>query len=264
MSILNPASYDKGQYQCVATNNFGTAKSKIISLTKVPLTAVQNYNPKEVTSIKSKEFESLKLECKVPYDFRQHIVHWILQKSDGTFKYILEDYRISIDPEGNLLFSYVISMDATNKKFVYRCLINYLDQDEFKFSSKYSLEVISNPVKNIAPHNLFSTPNTLNAEEGETIRFYCIFGGFPVNDIKWVYGNNTEIKFNNRIYLGKFGKLLMIKNVTIQDTKIYVCKINNTVEMKHYINLSIHKKPYFTEEPTIKDVRMFQKDVSLR
>lgn len=249
--ITSPRDEDLGQYQCFAYNEWGTATSNSVFVRKAELNSFKDQPPQTVTA---HEGEPYKLTCQPPDGWPKPNVYWLIQNTDGGIKSI-NNSRMTLDPEGNLWFSNVTRLDASDD-FTYACAATSVFRNEYKLGNRVLLNVVStgiSPSQNrYQPTQQYVTRKNEVALRGKKAELYCIFGGTPLPQTVWSK-NGQPIQSSDRITQGNYGKSLIIKHVNFEDAGAYTCEASNGVgEAKSYsINLEVMAVPYFTEEPEI-------------
>lgn len=249
--ITSPRDEDLGQYQCFAYNEWGTATSNSVFVRKAELNSFKDQPPQTVTA---HEGEPYKLTCQPPDGWPKPNVYWLIQNTDGGIKSI-NNSRMTLDPEGNLWFSNVTRLDASDD-FTYACAATSVFRNEYKLGNRVLLNVVStgiSPSQNrYQPTLQYVTRKNEVALRGKKAELYCIFGGTPLPQTVWSK-NGQPIHSSDRITQGNYGKSLIIKHVNFEDAGAYTCEASNGVgEAKSYsINLEVMAVPYFTEEPEI-------------
>lgn len=249
--ITQPLEEDIGQYQCFAENEHGIATTNSVFYRKAEL---NSFKDEPVRTIDANEGDPLKLQCQPPDGYPKPNVYWLIQNTDTSFTSI-NNSRITVDPEGNLWFSNVTRLDASDD-FYYVCCANSEFLNEFKVGNKILLNVIQtgiSPTQNrFAPERQYVTRKNEVAIRGNRAVLYCIFGGTPLPQIVWSK-NGRPIPWSDRITQGNYGKSIIIKHTTFEDSGSYTCESSNGVgrAQSYSISLQILAFPYFTIEPEV-------------
>lgn len=114
--ITSPRDEDIGQYQCFASNEWGTATSNSVFVRKSDLNSFKDEPPSTVSAQEGSPFS---LGCNPPDGWPKPSVYWMMQNSNGALRSI-NSSRMTVDPEGTLWFSNVTRED-TSDDFVYVC-----------------------------------------------------------------------------------------------------------------------------------------------
>lgn len=109
-------NFDAGQYQCFASNEWGTATSNSVFVRKSDLNSFKDEPPMTVSAQEGSPFS---LRCQPPDGWPKPSVYWMMQNSNGALRSI-NSSRMTVDPEGTLWFSNVTRED-TSDDFVYAC-----------------------------------------------------------------------------------------------------------------------------------------------
>ena len=113
---LNVDDSCSGQYQCFASNEWGTATSNSVFVRKSDLNSFKDEPPMTVSAQEGSPFS---LRCQPPDGWPKPSVYWMMQNSNGALRSI-NSSRMTVDPEGTLWFSNVTRED-TSDDFVYAC-----------------------------------------------------------------------------------------------------------------------------------------------
>ncbi|XP_069991277.1 uncharacterized protein [Penaeus vannamei] len=280
----DPQPEDEGVYQCIAENSVGVAHSDLITVRR----AVMGSFPKaEHRIVTAAEWQPLKLPCTPPEGYPEPTLHWVLQNSDGGLR-SLDSERITVDEEGTLWFSYVTREDASGDA-LYACAASsatsgqkmYLVKDEDGFLEVLedppeddSVTVISLPTEyrmgnwvylnvsypedeesthpeaSIAPVKQYLSPRQITVLEGEDVKLHCLYGGYPVPDIRWWRESRADVEDDQ---LEHFGKILVLEDVDHEDTGSYYCQASNEAgeSEAHQFTVYVEAAPEFIVEPEV-------------
>nr|CAD7257229.1 unnamed protein product [Timema shepardi] len=249
--ISSPRDEDLGQYQCFAENEWGIATSNSVYVRKAELNSFKDELPVTVTAPEGKPF---KLTCQPPDGWPKPNVYWLIQNTDGGIKSI-NNSRMTLDPEGNLWFSNVTRLDASDD-FVYACAATSFFRNEYKLGNRVMLNVmatgVSSTLNKHEPTKQYVTRKNEVALRGKKVEMYCIYGGTPLPQTVW-NKDGLPIHSSDRTSQGNYGKSLLIKHVDFEDQGSYTCEVSNGVgsAQSYSINLKVNAAPYFTLEPEI-------------
>nr|CAD7455359.1 unnamed protein product [Timema tahoe] len=249
--ISSPRDEDLGQYQCFAENEWGIATSNSVYVRKAELNSFKDELPVTVTAPEGKPF---KLTCQPPDGWPKPNVYWLIQNTDGGIKSI-NNSRMTLDPEGNLWFSNVTRLDASDD-FVYACAATSFFRNEYKLGNRVMLNVmatgVSSTLNRHEPTKQYVTRKNEVALRGKKVEMYCIYGGTPLPQTVW-NKDGQPIHSSDRTSQGNYGKSLLIKHVDFEDQGSYTCEVSNGVgsAQSYSINLKVNAAPYFTLEPEI-------------
>ncbi|GBP51761.1 Neuroglian [Eumeta japonica] len=251
--VTQPREEDLGQYQCFATNEWGTATSNSVFVRKTELNNFKEADEPQITAV-ADEGKPFKLGCQPPDGWPKPTVYWMLQGDQGQLRTI-NNSRMTLDPEGNLWFSNVTREDAS-VNFAYICAANSLFRNEYKFGNKVFLEVKHtgiSPGQNKHPPVLqYASRRKEVGLKGKKIELYCIYGGTPLPQVVWKK-NGLTILSSQRVTQDNYGKTLVIKRAQYEDEGSYTCEVSNGVgtAQSYSISLAIESAPFFTEEPEL-------------
>jgi neuronal cell adhesion protein len=133
-SCFPPTS--SGQYQCYATNEWGTATTNSVFVRKSELNNFKDEPPKTVSVEEGLPFG---INCDSPDGWPPPSVYWMLQGQNWLKT--INSSRMTVDPEGKLWFSNVTRHDASND-FMYACSAASYFRNEYKLGNKVHLQVI--------------------------------------------------------------------------------------------------------------------------
>lgn len=249
--ITTPRDEDLGQYQCFAENEHGIATSNSVFVRKAEL---NSFKDEEIKTEAVNEGEPFKLQCSPPDGWPKPNVYWMIQATGGGLN-LVNNSRMTLDPEGNLWFSNVTRYDAS-EDFYYVCSASSLFRNEYKMGNRVLLNVIQtgiSPAQNKhEPVRQYVTRKNEVALRGKRTELYCIFGGTPLPQTVW-RKDGAAIPWSSRLTQGQYGKSLVINNVGFDDQGSYTCEASNGVGsvQSYSINLEVRATPYFTVEPEV-------------
>ncbi|XP_052425640.1 neurofascin-like isoform X10 [Carassius gibelio] len=252
-----PEDYE-GEYQCFASNDFGTAISNkiLLRVSKSPLW------PKEVLEpVVVREGVSLVLPCNPPPGLPPPETFWM----DSSIMPIKQDNRVSMGLNGDLFFSNVLAKDANTD---YSCNARFEFTHTIQQKNPYTLKVITKEPYNdtflnstdlygarnvpetqptfLSPKGLSSSKTVLR---GEQLLLECIAAGVPSPDISWIKkGADLPSK---KVKIENFGKTLRLLNVSEEDSGDYVCMASNKIgSIRHSVEVQVKAAPYWLDKPT--------------
>ncbi|XP_050978191.1 neurofascin homolog (chicken) a isoform X8 [Labeo rohita] len=252
-----PEEYE-GEYQCFASNDFGTAISNkiLLRVSKSPLW------PKEVLEpVVVREGESLVLPCNPPPGLPPPETFWM----DSSILPIMQDKRVSMGLNGDLFFSNVRAKDANTD---YSCNARFEFTHTIQQKNPYTLKVLTKEPYNdtflnstdvygarnvpevqptfLSPRGLSSFKTVLR---GEQLLLECIAAGVPTPSIDWFKkGGDLPSK---KAKTENFGKTLRILNVSDEDSGDYICMASNKIgSIRHSVEVQVKAAPYWLDKPT--------------
>ena len=165
-----------GQYQCFATNEWGTATTNAVFVRKSELNNFKDEPPKTVSIEEGMPYG---IECDSPDGWPNPSVYWMLQGQNWLKT--INSSRLTVDPEGNLWFSNVTRKDAS-EDFLYACSAASYFRNEYKLGNRVHMQVIqsgsSSGLQNKhEPVQQYLSRRNDVAFRGKEMKIWCIFGG---------------------------------------------------------------------------------------
>uniref|UniRef100_A0A8C7TMS5 Neural cell adhesion molecule L1 n=1 Tax=Oncorhynchus mykiss TaxID=8022 RepID=A0A8C7TMS5_ONCMY len=252
-----PEDYE-GEYQCFASNDFGTALTNkiLLRVSKSPLW------PKEVLEpVVVGEGSPLVLACNPPPGLPPPLTFWM----DSAMMPITQDKRVSMGLNGDLYFSNVLAKDShrdysCNARFLFTHTIQQKNPFTLKVQTKEPYNDTSS-VNSTDPYGgrkvAETTPNFLSPTgtdssrmvmRGEKLKLECIASGVPTPSIKWFKKGGD---LNQKVKLDNFNKTLRIDSVSEEDAGEYMCMANNQIgSIRHSIYVQVKAAPYWLDQPS--------------
>ncbi|KAM3877649.1 neurofascin homolog (chicken) a [Diretmus argenteus] len=253
-----PEDYE-GEYQCFATNDFGTALSNkiLLRVSKAPLW------PKEVLEpVVVPEGSQLVLPCNPPPGLPPPYTFWM----NSAMTPIPQDKRVSMGLNGDLYFSNVLAKDAHTD---YSCNARFLFTHTIQQKNPFTLKVqTTEPYNDTSSYNSTdpyggrrvaeSTPTFLSPSDGDSYKMVlrgeqllleCIAAGLPTPSIKW-FKKGGELP-GHKVRFENYNKTLRIVSVSEEDAGEYICMANNHLgTIPHSIHVQVKAAPYWLDKPT--------------
>jgi len=248
--IKKPQDNDAGVYECVVSNNFGTAVSNSVTLLKSEL---KPFKPNPPLIISENEGEPFKLSCEAPDGWPKPKLSWLMQYVSDEVKPI-NNSRITLDPEGNLWFSNLTREDASDDFFYVCAAASITKFKDRELGNRVLLNVRANRIlpstNEHKPVLQYVSRKNEVALRGKSVELFCIYGGTPLPQTVWLK-NGKRMQFSDRIAQGNYGKSIIIEVVDFDDAGTYTCEVSNGAgeDQAYSINLDVLAAPYFTEEP---------------
>nr|XP_046165796.1 neurofascin-like isoform X12 [Oncorhynchus gorbuscha] len=235
-----PEDYE-GEYQCFASNDFGTALTNkiLLRVSKSPLW------PKEVLEpVVVGEGSPLVLACNPPPGLPPPLTFWM----DSAMMPITQDKRVSMGLNGDLYFSNVLAKDSHTD---YSCNARFLFTHTIQQKNPFTLKVqTSRKVAETTPNFLSptGTDSSRMVMRGEKLKLECIASGVPTPSIKWFKKGGD---LNQKVKLDNFNKTLRIDSVSEEDAGEYMCMANNQIgSIRHSIYVQVKAAPYWLDQPS--------------
>ncbi|KAM8954057.1 immunoglobulin superfamily member 10 isoform 2-T2 [Pelodytes ibericus] len=210
LSIPNASAHDRGQYLCVATNQYGSDRL-LVTL------SVITYPPK-IQQAKSREItvhsgSSVNIQCQAegrPFP----TITWILANETIASESPMSNKKAFVQPDGTLIIKEVTIYD----RGIYKCLATNIAGAD---TSTVRIQVIAAP-----PVILEDKRQTVLAIAGENVKLHCTTKGNPQPSVHWVAFDGTKVKplhyVNAKLFLFSNGTLY-IRNVASTDNGNYEC-----------------------------------------
>ncbi|XP_051531864.1 neurofascin-like isoform X6 [Myxocyprinus asiaticus] len=252
-----PEDYE-GEYQCFASNDFGTAISNkiLLRVSKSPLW------PKEVLEpVTVREGTSLILPCNPPPGLPPPETFWM----DSSIMPIAQDKRVSMGLNGDLFFSNVLAKDASTD---YSCNARFEFTHTIQQKNPFTLKVLTKEPYNdtfLNSTDLYGARNVPETQpsflspkgsssskmvlRGEQLLLECIAAGVPTPTINWFKrGGDLPLQ---KVKLENFNKTLHIHNVSEEDSGGYTCMASNKIgSIHHSVEVQVKAAPYWLDKPT--------------
>ncbi|RUS76729.1 hypothetical protein EGW08_015509, partial [Elysia chlorotica] len=260
LTFYKPQDEDKGSYQCIVSNNCGTALSLVTNMKHSKMDPFsQLKEPTEQTFIAG---SSGKLMCDPPYSEPKAAITWILLKSpeerrkailspqrEGTknVNSVALDNRVTMDYEGNLYITMVKKEDEQGGR-TYVC---QADNESTRSAAKGSdkvIKVIERSAPKKPPTKMWNSETEITSIEGGVAMMKCIFGGYPVPVVTWQREDGQQL--DDEHHNQDFPMELYIKEVLRSDEGKYTCTGQNIHgSQKVTFNLKVHAMPRWQDQP---------------
>uniref|UniRef100_A0A674CJT1 Neurofascin n=1 Tax=Salmo trutta TaxID=8032 RepID=A0A674CJT1_SALTR len=237
----DPGAYE-GEYQCVATNEYGTAYSNKINLhiSKATLWPREVLEPVTVSV-----GLPLVLDCSPPPGPPKPEIYWMSK----FMLPIKQDRRVSMGVNGDLYFSHVYVNDSATD---YCCNARFPYKNIIQQKMPITVRVLTTRMVSEAAPTFLSPAGRSSFQtvlQGEELLLECIAAGVPTPVITWTKDGDeldtTNIKVKN------YNKLLQIPKVSFEDAGEYTCTATNKIGyLEHTITVQIKAAPFWLEKPS--------------
>uniref|UniRef100_A0A8D3A4X5 Neurofascin-like n=1 Tax=Scophthalmus maximus TaxID=52904 RepID=A0A8D3A4X5_SCOMX len=243
----DPEQYE-AEYQCIASNEYGSAYSHKIRLRlyRAPVWPREILEPVVVSA-----GLPLVLSCDPPPGPPKPETYWMSScKCLCTSSPVRQDRRVSMGVNGDLYFSHVLFNDSTadyccNARFPYKNVI----QQKMPVVVKV---LTTRTVAEAAPTWLSpsgSSSSTL-VLQGEELLLECIAAGVPTPRITWTR-DGEDLAATPRMRFKNFNKMIQIPKASFEDVGEYVCAATNKIGyIEHTITVRVKAAPFWLEKPS--------------
>ncbi|KAK5863915.1 hypothetical protein PBY51_000902 [Eleginops maclovinus] len=254
----NPEQYE-AEYQCIASNEYGSAYSSKIRLRlyRAPVWPREILEPVTVSA-----GLPLVLSCDPPPGPPKPETYWMsscsyarpfnwpIQTAVPTMQPVRPDRRISMGVNGDLYFSNVLLNDSAvdyccNARFPYKNVI----QQKMPVVVKV---ITTRTVAEAAPSWLSPTgsSSSILVLQGEELLLECIAAGVPTPHITWTK-NGDNLAVMPRMRIKNFNKMIQIPKASFEDVGEYGCTATNKLGyIEHTITVRVKAAPFWLEKPT--------------
>ncbi|TMS16265.1 Neurofascin [Larimichthys crocea] len=253
----NPEQYE-AEYQCIASNEYGSAYSNKIRLRlyRAPVWPREILEPVVISA-----GLPLVLSCDPPPGPPKPETYWMsscsyarpfnwpIQTAFPTMQPVRQDRRVSMGVNGDLYFSNVLFNDSAtdyccNARFPYKNVI----QQKMPVVVKV---LTTRTVAEAAPSWLSPTgsSSSILVLQGEELLLECIAAGVPTPHISWTK-DGDDLVVRPRMRVKNFNKMIQIPRASFDDAGEYVCSATNKIGyIEHTITVRVKAAPFWLEKP---------------
>lgn len=222
---------DSGLYQCFAENIHGIATSDSVAVRVFTLKPVNV----ELKKVNASEGVPLTLHCEAPIEWPKPTIYWLKQNATNenvtiftqnytdnllTRNHLTND-RLTVDPTGNVHFTNVTRADESNG-FYYTCVITSKITKFHQVLNQYELSISS---ENSTLPQFYPTTLQYVSDQneirwlGESVEFFCIFGGTPIPALVWKKDSITMVSLycpimSNNVLIAKLSTQFLFISVS--------------------------------------------------
>uniref|UniRef100_A0A8C9VYL5 Neurofascin n=1 Tax=Scleropages formosus TaxID=113540 RepID=A0A8C9VYL5_SCLFO len=233
-SGLDPEDYE-GEYQCFATNDFGSAVSNkiLLRVSKSPVWPKEFLEPVAVN-----QGLPLVLPCDPPPSVPPPHIFW------------MNSCRLTVGLNGDLYFS---SITVNDTRTTYSCNARFAQTIQQK--SPYTIKVLTIKVSTrlvaeSVPSFLFpkGTASSKVVLRGKPLILMCIAAGVPTPTITW--SKKVGDLPRRKLRLENFNKTLRITSMSDDNAGDYICTASNRMgATSHTITVRVQATPYWANKP---------------
>uniref|UniRef100_A0A8C9SQK8 Neural cell adhesion molecule L1 n=1 Tax=Scleropages formosus TaxID=113540 RepID=A0A8C9SQK8_SCLFO len=247
-SGLDPEDYE-GEYQCFATNDFGSAVSNkiLLRVSKSPVWPKEFLEPVAVN-----QGLPLVLPCDPPPSVPPPHIFW------------MNNRRLTVGLNGDLYFS---SITVNDTRTTYSCNARFAQTIQQK--SPYTIKVLTSDtflssflvidcwfhsaarlVAESVPSFLFpkGTASSKVVLRGKPLILMCIAAGVPTPTITW--SKKVGDLPRRKLRLENFNKTLRITSMSDDNAGDYICTASNRMgATSHTITVRVQATPYWANKP---------------
>ncbi|XP_051913912.1 neurofascin isoform X2 [Hippocampus zosterae] len=253
----NPQQYE-AEYQCIASNEYGSAYSNKIRLQlyRAPVWPREIVEPVVISA-----GSSLVLACDPPAGPPKPETYWMsscsyarpfnwpIQTAFPTMHAVQQDRRVSMGVNGDLYFANVLFNDSTSD---FCCSARFPYKNAIQQKMPVVVKVLTTQaVVEAAPTWLSPTGSSSSvlALLGEELLLECIAAGVPTPHITWTK-NGEGLAVTPRMKMKHFNKMIQIPKVTFEDAGEYVCTATNKISyVQHTLTVTVKAAPFWLEKP---------------
>uniref|UniRef100_A0A8D3DLU9 Neural cell adhesion molecule L1 n=1 Tax=Scophthalmus maximus TaxID=52904 RepID=A0A8D3DLU9_SCOMX len=261
-TLRRPCAGYEAEYQCIASNEYGSAYSHKIRLRlyRAPVWPREILEPVVVSA-----GLPLVLSCDPPPGPPKPETYWM---SSCKCLCTSSDRRVSMGVNGDLYFSHVLFNDSTadyccNARFPYKNVIQQkmpvvvkvlttLGENDTVADNPLVFNPYTRTVAEAAPTWLSpsgSSSSTL-VLQGEELLLECIAAGVPTPRITWTR-DGEDLAATPRMRFKNFNKMIQIPKASFEDVGEYVCAATNKIGyIEHTITVRVKAAPFWLEKPS--------------
>ncbi|XP_061759174.1 neurofascin-like [Nerophis ophidion] len=253
----NPEQYE-AEYQCIASNEYGSAYSNKIRLQlyRAPVWPRDIVEPVVISA-----GLPLVLSCDPPAGPPKPETYWMsscsyarpfnwpIQTAFPTMQPVRQDRRVSMGVNGDLYFANVLFNDSASD---YCCSARFPYKNAIQQKRPVVVKVLTTrAVVEAAPTWLSPTGSSSSVVVllGEELLLECIAAGVPTPIITWTKGWE-DLVVTPRMKRKHFNKMIQIPNATFEDAGEYICTATNKISyIQHTLTVTVKAAPFWLEKP---------------
>ncbi|XP_059508286.1 contactin 1b isoform X1 [Stegostoma tigrinum] len=234
--INNPEEVkDRGKYQCLATNKYGTIVSKEASL---QFGYLERFPTEERQAVEVNLGVGVMLLCAAPPHFPDDLTYrWLLNEFP---RFIMSDKRRFVSQTtGNLYIAKVEESDVGN----FSCIVTSPSISKSVFSKYIPLIPQTVGVVKRYPADIKVRFTDTQVLMGQNLTLECFALGNPIPEIRWW---KQEGSLPSSAELLIYNSVLRLTNIQPEDEGTYVCEAENSKATDRVEGrLTVHAHPYW-------------------
>ncbi|KAM6977591.1 neurofascin [Aplochiton taeniatus] len=254
----SPESYE-AEYQCIASNEYGSAYSHKIRLwiSRAPIWPREILEPVTVSvglplvlpcnphPGPPKPDTYWMTSCSYARPF-----NWPIQTPFPTMQPVRPDRRVSMGINGDLYFSNVLANDSAHD---YCCNARFPYKNIIQQKRPVVVKVLTTRMVSEAAPTLLSPTGSSSSVlvlQGEELLIECIASGVPTPRITWTK-DGEQLSILPHMKVKNFNKLIQIPKAVFEDSGEYACTATNKIGYtEHTITVRVKAAPFWLERPT--------------
>ncbi|XP_077585794.1 neurofascin isoform X2 [Stigmatopora nigra] len=253
----NPEVYE-AEYQCVASNQYGSAYSHKIRLQlyRAPVWPKDIVEPVVISA-----GSPLVLSCDTPAGPPKPETYWMtscsyarpfnwpIQTAFPTMHAVRQNPRVSMGLNGDLYFSNVLFNDSVSD---FCCSARFPYKNAIQQKMPVVVKVLTTrAVVEAAPTWLSpkGSSSSVLVLLGEELLLECIAAGVPTPRITWKK-DGYDLLLTPRMKIKNFSKMIQIPKATFEDAGEYICTATNKISyIQHTLTVMVKAAPFWLEKP---------------
>ncbi|XP_067907088.1 contactin-1-like [Heterodontus francisci] len=236
--INNPEKVkDRGKYQCLATNKYGTIISKEA---KLQFGYLERFPNEERQAVEVRLGVGAMLLCAPPPHFPDDLTYrWLLNEFPNFI--VSGRHHFVSQTTGNLYIAKVEESDVGN----YSCIVSSPSISKSVFSKYIPLIPQTDGVVKRYPADIRVQFTDTQVVTGQNLTLECFALGNPLPQVQW---RKVEGSLPSSAELLTFNSVLRLTNIRPEDEGTYVCEARNSKGKDRVEGrLTVHAHPYWIQ-----------------
>jgi len=265
--IADPTPADNGNYQCVAHNDYGVAKSDIMQLLNATMVSFKEKTNDVHEEISAEEGRPLMVECREANGDPKPTITWLKTETDAegvSQMSFVDSNRMTTGPDGKLYITHVTKEDdfsTSGIKFLCTA-VGAASPNDYSIGLQVSVQVVEpkdnltnadNPIRNISPFLMMGSQDQ-ELKGAQDNKLHCIFGGEPAPFTAWERVDGKPLD-EEHYELDNFNATLILKNTNLHHQGKYRCggDNGNGETSVHEVSVTVDLPPVLRQD-TMKPV----------